>query len=266
MNRTRNISKPTPIAQSFMAFCLLCNLASAQEPEYLTWQPTGPETFVAEAHGISAEAQFLNNGGNDTFNIQDLNATNPEFIEKYGEFAIAFGVQNGPAGSGTNSSVFLSFSSPLPQGSYLLATDVDQHDEQIYVPFDRPLLLVEHIEFFAGENSTESTWQQFNQTLTGAPVQNELNVSVFDICRNQQILVTVHREFESGNGGSGFAILIPPPVLLGDVNMDGTVDLLDVGPFVDSLNTGQYLREADMNMDCQLNLLDVSLFVDALAG
>ena len=55
-------------------------------------------------------------------------------------------------------------------------------------------------------------------------------------------------------------------VLLGDVNMDGVVNLLDVGPFIDALTNGLFIDEADMNRDGAVNLLDVSFFVDALAG
>ena len=57
-----------------------------------------------------------------------------------------------------------------------------------------------------------------------------------------------------------------PSILLGDVNQDGSVDLLDVQPFVDLLAKSGYQLEADMNQDGALNLLDVQLFVDALAG
>ena len=53
-------------------------------------------------------------------------------------------------------------------------------------------------------------------------------------------------------------------VLLGDVNLDGVVNLLDVAPFIELLSTGDYQAEADMNSDGSVNLLDVGLFVDAL--
>ena len=51
-------------------------------------------------------------------------------------------------------------------------------------------------------------------------------------------------------------------VLLGDVNQDGSVDLLDVSPFVDLLTIGGFLAEADINQDGVVNLLDVQPFVD----
>ena len=52
--------------------------------------------------------------------------------------------------------------------------------------------------------------------------------------------------------------------LLGDVNCDGVVNLLDVGPFVDLISNGQYLDKADINSDGAVNLLDVGPFVQLL--
>ena len=55
-------------------------------------------------------------------------------------------------------------------------------------------------------------------------------------------------------------------VLKGDVNGDGVVDLLDVGPFVDALTDGTFIPEADANCDGVVDLLDVGPFVDLLTG
>lgn len=53
-------------------------------------------------------------------------------------------------------------------------------------------------------------------------------------------------------------------VLLGDVNLDGVVNLLDVQPFVNLLTGSQFQAEADINQDGSVNLLDVALLVDLL--
>ena len=54
-------------------------------------------------------------------------------------------------------------------------------------------------------------------------------------------------------------------ILLGDVNQDGVVNLLDVSPFVQLVSSGEFLAEADINEDGVVNLLDVDPFV-ALLG
>ena len=54
--------------------------------------------------------------------------------------------------------------------------------------------------------------------------------------------------------------------ILGDINDDGQVNLLDVAPFVDLLANGEFLPAADINGDCVVNLLDVGPFVDLLSG
>lgn len=55
-------------------------------------------------------------------------------------------------------------------------------------------------------------------------------------------------------------------VLHGDVNLDGTVNLLDVDPFITILSAGGYQPEADINKDGVVNLLDVQAFIDLLGG
>jgi hypothetical protein len=57
-----------------------------------------------------------------------------------------------------------------------------------------------------------------------------------------------------------------PDVLLGDVNLDGEVNGLDVDPFVGRVTSGDYQREADMNVDGAVNGLDVDPFVAAVVG
>ena len=76
------------------------------------------------------------------------------------------------------------------------------------------------------------------------------------------------------NGGTsglgtviGFVISnVKGGVLKGDVNQDGSVDLLDVQPFVELVTGGEFQAEADANCDGAVNLLDVTPFVLILTG
>ena len=56
------------------------------------------------------------------------------------------------------------------------------------------------------------------------------------------------------------------PILIGDVNCDGNIDLLDVGPFVDAIIAGVFDPKADINGDGMVDLLDVGPFVTILTG
>ena len=65
---------------------------------------------------------------------------------------------------------------------------------------------------------------------------------------------------------SPFGMAGVAPVLLGDVNCDNAINLLDVGPFIDALNNNRFEDKADINSDGSVNLLDVAPFVNLLAG
>ncbi len=69
-------------------------------------------------------------------------------------------------------------------------------------------------------------------------------------------------DFVDGTAGVFIAM---PAFVLGDINGDGVVNLLDVAPFVELLTTGEYLPAADINGDGTVNLLDVGPLVELLS-
>jgi len=54
-------------------------------------------------------------------------------------------------------------------------------------------------------------------------------------------------------------------ILVGDVNCDGVVDLLDIGPFVDLITSGGFSPKADIDGNGVVDLLDVGPFVALLS-
>ena len=58
----------------------------------------------------------------------------------------------------------------------------------------------------------------------------------------------------------------PGDFILGDVNCDGVVNLLDVTPFVELLTSGGFSAKADINQDGAVDLLDVTPFVELLSN
>ena len=55
-------------------------------------------------------------------------------------------------------------------------------------------------------------------------------------------------------------------VLLGDVNLDGSVDFRDIAPFVGVLASRGFQAEADINEDGEVNFFDISPFIFFLAS
>lgn len=53
--------------------------------------------------------------------------------------------------------------------------------------------------------------------------------------------------------------------VLGDVNVDGATNFLDISPFIDALSAGTYTHEADVNSDGVVDFLDISPFNAILA-
>ena len=72
--------------------------------------------------------------------------------------------------------------------------------------------------------------------------------------------------FTDGSSGIFVSNKLANLVLLGDVNGDSIVDLLDIGPFVEILEDGAFQFEADTNQDGVVDLFDVAPFVEILQG
>ena len=75
---------------------------------------------------------------------------------------------------------------------------------------------------------------------------------------------------QAGDGAEGNIVLNgsfkPESVMIGDMNCDGAVNLLDVDPFIEAIGSGEYNVKADTNQDGAVNLLDVDSFIALLNG
>ena len=70
--------------------------------------------------------------------------------------------------------------------------------------------------------------------------------------------------------GSGPRLLLemisPPSILLGDVDLDGSVSFLDITPFISVLSGGGFQAEADCDESGQVNFSDIAPFIAILSG
>ena len=62
-----------------------------------------------------------------------------------------------------------------------------------------------------------------------------------------------------------FAYQNPQSVLLGDVDINGVVDFLDIAHFISLLSGADYLTEADINEDGVVSFLDIGPFIELLS-
>ena len=63
-----------------------------------------------------------------------------------------------------------------------------------------------------------------------------------------------------------FTVEIVGSTLLGDVNLDGAVNFLDISPFIAVLSSNEFQAEADVDNSGAVDFLDISPFIAILAG
>ena len=121
----------------------------------------------------------------------------------------------------------------------------------------------------APNNFTESVGvltglSPFDPSASSGSFVGEVQLSGTDLVDLLEGRFYVHlHTFDNPNGEArGYMI---PEVRVGDVNLDGLINLLDVDAFIDSTG-GTFVDEADINRDGAVNLLDVEPFVELLSG
>ncbi len=66
--------------------------------------------------------------------------------------------------------------------------------------------------------------------------------------------------------GATLTVTLTSEVLLGDCNLDGVVNFLDIAPFIELLRAGDYLAQADMDEDGVVTFSDIIPFVVLLSS
>lgn len=112
-----------------------------------------------------------------------------------------------------------------------------------------------------------------SETFTNLSANNSFDLISTAFVANESVagqnLVIAISESDSSAAFVGFDSIVITATregLPGDVNGDGTVNLLDVQPFIDAISAGEINRLADINLDGLVNLLDVGEFIDLLGG
>lgn len=140
---------------------------------------------------------------------------------------------------------------------------INSQDQIFFTGIEEPFAGVDYQITAAIDSAGQLLWKE----LYGGPDQCcSYGSSIALGC--DDCIFTAGSSFETGNDTNIVTIGYQQSadVLLGDVNLDGTVNLLDVAPFVNLLSSGNYQAEADINSDGAVNLLDVAGFVELLSN
>lgn len=117
-----------------------------------------------------------------------------------------------------------------------------------------------YIRRISGGNVSQISWSDPNDPLRFFILEQNPSRSHRLVYRESGTNVDVVSLFPNIPGD----FLVGTALLPGDLNCDGTIDLLDVNPFVKLLSSSTYNIKADINCDGQLDLLDVQPFVELI--
>lgn len=115
-----------------------------------------------------------------------------------------------------------------------------------------------------GQPMADGIWHTYAANLQPSNWEGDLFLALENVISITVSLESLDNPIGEFNGFDNF--MICQPMLIGDVNCDGAVNLLDVSPFVDVVSTGLYDAKADINQDGIVDLLDVAPFVELLSG
>jgi beta-glucanase (GH16 family) len=154
-------------------------------------------------------------------------------------------------------SAFVAANDSIAGSSNFVALVIDYFSEQ-HGEFGSPQYLGADSVTLANGNSVNNQWltQQLNSTAPAGAVEARVGI-VYG---------------QSNNAGGAVYVddvnfsIDAPPVLLGDVDLSGDVNFLDISPFIAVLSSGGFQAEADCNQDEEVNFLDISPFIAVLSN
>ena len=107
------------------------------------------------------------------------------------------------------------------------------------------------------------------QQVTFLPGQRSVDLTatiLSDVDLDSEIALLVSPTANGTENNVGAWVRIAADSLLGDANQNGSVDFLDISPFIGLLASNTYLAQADCNQDGVLNFLDIAPFITILAA
>jgi len=137
-------------------------------------------------------------------------------------------------------------------------------------------------QFGAAENITDLSDMTLDDLTMGTYVEDAIDGNVDEFTFETPLVIPAGEEILIGqtgfnasnlsgaNAGVGIERILltlgGATPLLGDVNLDGTVDFLDISPFIVLLSTNTFQLEADIDGSGAVDFLDISPFIVLLSA
>lgn len=173
-----------------------------------------------------------------------------------------------------------------PVASVTIPNVVFRNDSELVVSLNGPQAGIDHDRLVVSSSLTIEENACLNLSIDpGTEFVPGQQLEILRLNNSSEVIVGTFRNTPEGStiehtsgvdfsisyvGGDGndvvLTVLEDVEVILGDVNLDGVANILDVSEFVDRVTSSTFQAEADCNEDAQVDLLDVASFVAILAG
>ena len=181
-----------------------------------------------------------------------------------------------PLGSGDHVFSFSGTVAPADPGNYvglsLFFTDNDSTLDNSFNP-ETTSGVAGDLTVFTQMNSPSNSFstvtagiqtQTYDIDATGSAFANGQQSFAFG---SVEVSVTAFSVSNSTFNPSGsFTLTVTPLTLLGDVNLDGSVNFLDIAPFIAVLANEGFQAEADIDQTGVVNFLDIARFIELLSS
>ena len=151
-------------------------------------------------------------------------------------------------------------------GNFALPLDAEgAYAIQFYfqTPFGTAANIADHLQFsLGGEDDSRA---DARSSIAEGSVWSDQNAWISVSESTTSISLNAGAETSEINSPDDFTVT-GATVLLGDVNLDGAVNFLDISPFIAILSAGDFQAEADFDQNGEVDFLDISPFIGVLSG
>jgi len=235
--------------------------------DFLITVPEGAEPVTPQGNFVAVQAE-------DFTSVTDPNNDGDTYIVVEDDEALGGEAITTRSGSRTNvpdephdaiASYSLTFDEPGTYTSYYRAHGTSGSSDSFFSP---SAFGSDPTNNEGTANAGEYEWatgESFTITAADVGVAQELRIGRREGL-NRIDAIMLHEDVNLTDAELDLLVTGAESALLGDVNLDGTVNFLDISPFIGILTASTYQNEADLDQNGAVDFLDISPFISALSA